>query len=164
MKLLAQLKHFQMPLYGQRYHFTNMANVATGQRCRFMVKDTTLQIWPTLPPSKDAALWSKIPLYKYGQRCHRPKMPLYGQRYHSITAASHWSASLLAIAARYEVGPASTMKAVTKFAELEPDASAPDRLPPDLVRLVLLGAVSTRSDFNSLTMRGRGGGAVSASG
>jgi hypothetical protein len=33
-----------------------MANVATGQRCRFMVKDTTLQIWPTSPPAKDAAL------------------------------------------------------------------------------------------------------------
>jgi hypothetical protein len=38
----------KMPLYGQRYHFTNMANVATGQRCRFIIwsKDTTLQIRP----------------------------------------------------------------------------------------------------------------------
>jgi hypothetical protein len=66
---------------GQRCRFmvkdtTLMANVAIGQRCCFMVKDTTLQIWPTLPPAKDAALWSKIPLYKYGQRCHRPVTPV----------------------------------------------------------------------------------------
>jgi hypothetical protein len=71
---------------------SNVDDIIEDMSCMLTFILTTVSLfftftWPTLPPAKDAALWSKIPLFKYGQRCHQPKMPLYGQRYHFTNTA-----------------------------------------------------------------------------